>query len=299
MKNIFTIFTLLLTNVIVAQDFIRVGGSFNLGGGDKEIIQSLTFDLNRTEAKKEKDQNVYFLYSPKNFYILPVIDVNLGEKNKISENNIKSAFRFGKNFFNENIKSTYFFINIEPTYNSDKDFSEKLYYANINGGLKFYKDKEVIQTVNFNDSTIPFNIRKNELLFTIGTIHKIGERLSKTYDKNNQYVIVGGFSEFKYVINRNNLSELKKNAEKIPKRSDLKQFANWTFSVKPRLFYIIEELEEVANNNFTGFIEVSIEKSINEKISFSMNYKFGDDQPKYEEVNGIEFGFKYKFWDFK
>ena len=302
MKKFITIVSLLLTNIVAAQDFIRVGGAFGLGEESNDIVQSITFDLNRTKAKRETDQNIYFLYTPKHYYILPVIDINLGENIKVSENNIKSAFRFGKNFCINKNKNTYYFINLEPTYNSDKDFSEKLYYANINAGFKFYKDNETEKVVNLNGSDEKFIIRENELSLTMGILNKIGERDSKTYNKRNQYLLTGGFLEFTFTFNKNNLKELietAKNTKQKFTRSDLKQYANWTIIIKPRLLSIIGDLEEVTNNNSTGFIDTSIEKYINKNISFSLNYKFGNDQPKYDEVNVLEFGFKYKFKESK
>lgn len=125
---------------VSAQDFIRVGTGFSFLGSE-DFVQSLTFDLNRTEAKKEKG-GIYFLFTPDNFYIKPVVDVNIGESVSTSQNNVKFTTRFGKNIFYSS-RSTYFFVNVEPTYNTNKEFNEELYYLNLNGGISFYNDKEV------------------------------------------------------------------------------------------------------------------------------------------------------------
>jgi hypothetical protein len=98
-------------------------------------VQTFDFDLNRSEEAKEKEGGIFFYYGNNNLYLLPTISVNIGHAATAANNNIITQLTLGKalRFTKDKAKTEFLKIAIEvsPTYNTDKDFKEKLYYGQV------------------------------------------------------------------------------------------------------------------------------------------------------------------------
>lgn len=276
MKKHIVLLLLLLPALMVqklhAQDLIRIG----LGGDFKKsnFIQTLSFDLNRTEQVDEK-KGRFFVFDDKGYYLLPTVDVNIGEKPTSSENNILLQLTAGKMFSGKKrpnaAKKVLLIwnksIELNPSYNADKNFIEKLGYAQVKFMLnpiwsKFY----------------PSDKFKNESSLAFGLFSNNGFRHSATYSKNSAYSTGGVIVSFK---------------ERF--RNDRQTEDNVVLALSGNYYRIFSELDELTNDNYAGALKASIDKLLCKKFYIGLIYKYGSDNPTYTCISTIELALKIKY----
>lgn len=257
-----------------SQDFIRIGATHDFQKG--KVVQTFSFDFNRTEKIDEK-KGRFLLFDRNNFYLLPTFDVNLGEGVTSSENNVLSQINFGKAFYgdlkkNKNGLTTSVWnksIELNPSYNSDNNFKERLVF----GQLKFLLNY-VSQTFtgNFDDAYIKFVHS-----FSSGIFYNNGHRYSKNYAKGDYYSTIGLILDYKTRI------------------LDKKNEENWIFKASGNYYNIVSEVDELTSDNFAGSLKLSIDKRIWKILYLSATYKYGTDNPNYKTVHTFELAGKVKF----
>jgi hypothetical protein len=259
---------------VYAQNFLKVAGGFSFSK-EKKFVQSFAFDLNRTEEVKEKQASHYFLYTNDGFYIIPTVDVNIGETVTASENNIVTQVNFGKKIYDGKLdgKKQYWRLYLEgsPVYNADKDFDERKYYLQVKMiGSSIFKSRN--DDKDFFDRVFSINI--NPLL-------NIGTRNSKTYAANHTYSAAGLNTEFKLRINTID------SAQKISER--------WTIKLTANGYRLLSEIDALYSKDYYGQLTGSVDYAINAKFGISISYKYGNDNAKYTTANVLEAGFKIKY----
>ena len=276
MKKHIVVLLLLLSVQIMqklhAQDLIRVG----IGGDFKKsnFIQTLTFDLNRTEQLDEK-KGRFFVFSDNGYYLLPTVDVNIGEKTTSSENNVLLQLTAGKIFYGEKRRNDAEkillvwnkAIEINPSYNADKNFIEKLGYAQVKFILnpiwsKFY----------------PSNKFKNESSLAFGVFGNNGFRHSATYAKNSAYSTGGAIASFK---------------ERF--RNDGQTEDNVVLALSGNYYRIFSELDELTDDKYAGALKASVDKLLAKKFYMGLVYKYGNDNPTYTCISTLELALKIQY----
>lgn len=199
------LFFILCTPAFAQKDFIRIGVGSDFR--KSKFIQSISIDLNRTEKVDEKASR-FILFNSKGIYLMPNVDVNIGDGITASENNIAAQLYIGKQFFGQPNKKTLndnkitnislfnYAIELNPTANSDKDFEQRLYY----GQLKLLLNPIAAKYIEINDSTFLY---KRGISWSFGPYANLGYRRSRI-DSNGEisfdsepYLTSGIINEFK------------------------------------------------------------------------------------------------------
>lgn len=278
MKKLFYLITITLlvinSNKLIAQDFIRIGVAHDFK--KSKIVQTFSFDLNRTEKIDEKVGS-YLTFSHDNFYILPSIDFNVGDGVSSSENNILVQLNIGKAYYgklnksDDNIKTSVWNKSIEfnPSYNSDKLFNEKLSFGQLKFLFNYISSKHNIENENI--------FVEKSASFSLGLFSNIGGRFSKTFDKTNLYSTVGVLLDFKARI------------------LDSTNTEKWIYKLTGNYYQIVSDIDEIAIDNYGGVIKTSIDKLFYKKYYLSISYKYGNDNPTYNYFNTLELSVKIKY----
>lgn len=256
------------------QDFIRIGAAHDFQ--KNKIVQTFSFDFNRTEKIDEK-KGRFLLFDKNDFYILPTSDVNIGDGVTSSENNILFQLNLGKAFYGTPSKSkdnltTYVCnkaIEFNPSYNSDKLFSEKLTYGQAKFLLNFISARH-------NGATEPIFVKTEHSIAT-GLFTNIGYRYSKTYDTDNLYSTIGVLLDYKTRL-LNSINE-----------------ENWVFKVTGNYYYIASDVSQLTSDNFGGIIKSSIDWLTFKNTYLGLSHKYGNDNPNYKYVNTLELSLKIKY----
>lgn len=257
-----------------SQDFIRLGVAHDFQ--KSKVVQTLSFDFNRTENIKEKAGR-FLLYNKNNLYILPTSDVNIGDGITSSENNILFQANIGKAFFGELHKSEDKLttnqwnkaIEINPSYNSDKLFLEKLSFGQVKFLLNFISSKH-------NGAIEPIFVKRVHS-FATGIFSNIGYRYSKTYDTDNFYSTIGLLLDYKTRLLNS------KNDE------------TWVYKVSGNYYYIASDVKELTNDNFGGIIKSSVDRLALKNTYIGLSHKYGNDNPNYKYVHTFELSVKIKY----
>jgi hypothetical protein len=281
-KNAILIFLLSSTGKNFAQDFIRIGSAFDFN--KDKLVQTFTFDLNRTEKIDEKSGKYSWLGNKTHWYLLPEADVNIGEKISSSENNILAQVTIGtfckgqpKKISEDKIQQVYKAFEANPTFVADKDFNEKLTYAKLKG---------LINLVQMTRPPSEESYVKKGFSISGGAFSNIGYRESKTYNQSTFYSTAGFLSECKF-------QWLKKIDEK---NENEEPYTNWQIKISSNYYYIISDQKLLYDNNFAGSLKLSIDKSIFDKILYvSLGYKLGNDTPLYNDYHALELSLKVNF----
>jgi hypothetical protein len=264
-----------------AQNFVRIGGAFDFN--KEQLLQTFSFDLNRTEKVDEKIGK-FLLFNKKGFYLLPAIDINLGEKTTSSEDNITAQLNAGKQIFGLpaiNGKKTYIFnqaYELNPTYSADKTFNENLYY--LQG--KYILNN--LWSVRSNGAGATA-YAKRFFSMAYGPFVNFGGRSSQLYDRNKVYFTAGVFTEAKMRISgKENETDLNEEA-----------FANWLIKLSGNVYHIASDIAELNKDGIAGTVKFSVDKRIRDIIYIGLLYKYGNDNPTYKRIHTIELGFKFNY----
>lgn len=270
---------LLMTQFALSQDFIRLGVTHNFN--NEKVFQTFTFDLNRTEDLEEK-AGKYLIYGGvgKRYFINPTVDINIGEGIKSSENNILFQLNIvRKNFGNVSVtphpvlQKSYTKVwnkafEINPSYNADKSFNEKMIYAQLNHTWNFCASTS---------STNPANIGTlNQQVLSFSLASNLVYHLTKNFDDERLYTTAGTVLDYKYTI--------LKNAE-----------PNINIKLSANYYYLISEVEALTTDNFAGSLKASLDKKLYNMIFLELSYKYGNNNPTYSYVNVLELSTKVKF----
>lgn len=278
MKSLKLISTITLLTIFstksYSQDFIRLGVAHDFQ--KTKVVQTFSFDFNRTENIKEKSGR-FLLFNKNNFYILPTSDVNIGDGITSSENNILFQANIGKAFYGDIKKSEDKLttnqwnkaIEFNPSYNSDKLFSEKLTFGQVKLLLNFISSKH-------NGATEPIFIKRVHSLAS-GVFSNIGYRYSKTYETDKLYSTVGLLLDYKTRILNS------KNDE------------TWIFKLSGNYYYIASDVKELTTDNFGGIIKTSIDRLALKNTYVGLSHKYGNDNPNYKYVHTLELSIKIKY----
>lgn len=278
MKSLKLISTITLLTIFstksYSQDFIRLGVAHDFQ--KTKVVQTFSFDFNRTENIKEKSGR-FLLFNKNNFYILPTSDVNIGDGITSSENNILFQANIGKAFYGDIKKSEDKLttnqwnkaIEFNPSYNSDKLFSEKLTFGQVKLLLNFISSKH-------NGATEPIFIKRVHSLAS-GVFSNIGYRYSKTYETDKLYSTVGLLLDYKTRILNS------KNDE------------TWIFKLSGNYYYIASDVKELTTDNFGGIIKKSIDRLALKNTYVGLSHKYGNDNPNYKYVHTLELSIKIKY----
>lgn len=257
-----------------SQDFIRLGMAHDFQ--KNKVVQTFSFDFNRTENIKEKSGR-FLLFDQHNFYILPTSDVNIGDGVTSCENNLLFQANIGKAFYGDLKKSKNKLtsnqwnkaIELNPSYNSDKLFSEKLAFGQAKFLLNFVSSWH-------NRATEPIFIKKVHSLST-GFFSNIGYRYSKTYNASNLYSTIGWLLDYKTRILNS------KNDEK------------WIFKLSGNYYYIASDVKELTTDYFGGIIKTSLNRLALNNIYVGLSHQYGNDNPNYNYLHTLEFSLKIKY----
>jgi len=268
---------LLIAGTSQAQNFIKTDLALSFLG-NKKLVQTFDFNLNRTDEVQNNSSGVYFLYTHK-YYIVPTVDANIGESVSAANNNIVTQVTFGKVLGDVKRKSgmdianTRFSAEISPTYNSDKTFAEKLYYAQF----KF------IYNPIFDHFGGPADNPElqREISIAIDPIFNLGTHDSKIYQTEQGYSAAGL-----------NTSFLLRYIDKDKKGAI---HDDWVFKVSADGYRLFSEIRALYAKDYYGQLVLSVDKWVTSKISLSLAYKYGNENAKYSSVNTLTFGFKYKY----
>lgn len=278
MKNYILLFVVFLfafiSSKLSGQDFIRIGAAHDFQ--KNKVVQTFSFDFNRTEKIDEK-KGRFLLFDRNNYYILPTSDVNLGDGTTSSENNILFQINLGKAFYGEKWKSkdslrTSAFnkaIEINPSYNSDKLFNEKLAYVQLKFLFNLISQKHKDTTENTYIESVHS--------IAVGVLSNLGYRYSKTYDKEDLYSTLGILLDYKTRI-LNSKSE-----------------DSWIFKLMGNYYYIISEVEQLTSDKYAGIIKCSVDMLVIKNTFFGVSYKYGNDNPNYKYVHTLEISAKIKY----
>jgi hypothetical protein len=266
-------------NMCEAQNFIKTDLALSFLGG-KKLVQAFDFNLNRTDEAQNNNGGVYFLYTARtNFYIIPTVDANIGESVSTASNNIITQVTFGKMISVSkkknglNLSFFKFAAEINPTYNSDKTFAEKLYYAQI----------KVILNPIFDhfDGTPGVSLIRRELSIAVDPILNIGSHDSKTYNIQQSYSSAGLNTSF--ILRFNKLD------------SKGTPYEDWNFKISGNGYRLFSEIDALYAKDYYGQLSASVDKAVTSKCALSTSYKYGNENAKYNTINTLAFGFKYKF----
>lgn len=259
-----------------SQDFIRIGATHDFD--KKAIIQTFSLDFNRSESVKEKPGK-FLKFSNDNVYLLPTSDINIGDGITSSENNILTTINAGKGYFgkvykmpNDSSVSKVFnyAIEVNPSYNSDKNFAEKLVFGQLKWVGNFIRSKSV--TLSDSDAYV-----KNARMFSVAVFSNIGYRFSETYKTGNNYSTIGLLFDYKQRLLDSDRKEV------------------WIFSLNFSFYRILSEVEKVKVEDNAGMIKASIDKKLIKNSYIGLGYKYGNDNPNYKYVNVLEFSVKMKY----
>lgn len=259
---------------IFGQDFIRIGAAHDFH--KNKVVQTFSFDFNRTEKVEEK-KGRFLLFDKNDFYILPTSDVNLGDGVTSSENNILFQLVMGKAFYGttwnskDNLTTNVWnkAIEINPSYNSDKLFSEKLSYVQLKFLLNFISARH-------NGPIEPIYVKTEHSIAT-GLFTNLGYRYSKTYNTDNLYSTFGFLLDYKIRLLNS------KNEE------------NWVLKVTGNYYYIASDVSQLTSDNFGGIIKSSIDRLVFKNTYFGLSHKYGNDNPNYKYVHTLELSAKIKY----
>jgi hypothetical protein len=278
MKKLKTIFTLLIFTFssikTFSQDFIRLGLAHDFQ--KSKLVQTFSFDFNRTEKIDEK-KGRFLLFDKNNIYILPTSDVNIGDGVTSSENNVLFQINMGKAFYGNTWKSKDNLttsawnkaIEFNPSYNSDKLFSEKLSYGQLKFLLNLISQKHKDESVNTYITTVHS--------VAMGLFTNLGYRYSKTYDTDKLYSTVGVLLDYKTRLLNS------KNDE------------TWVFKVSGNYYSIVSDVSQLTSDKFGGIIKSSIDRLVLKNTFFGLSYKYGNDNPNYKYVHTLELSAKIKY----
>ncbi|MCX6263099.1 MAG: hypothetical protein NTZ47_00970 [Bacteroidetes bacterium] len=272
------IFLLLLgvtiSQSIFGQDFFRIAAAHDFQ--KNKVVQTFSFDFNRTEKIDEK-RGRFLLYDKRNFYLLPTSDVNLGDGVTSSENNVLFQLYFGKAILGKLRKSddklTSFkwnkAIELNPSYNSDKLFAEKLVYGQLKFLLNFLSQKHSDASENGSVKTVHS--------ISSGLFTNIGYRNSVTYKKDDFYSTIGFILDYKTRILNDKIED------------------NWVFKITGNYYYIASDVNEITSDQYAGILKASIDKKVYTNIFCGINYKYGNDNPNYKYVHTLELSAKLRY----
>jgi len=257
---------------IFCQDLFRVGLIHDFK--KEKVVQTFSFDFNRTEKVDEKTDKA--IYKNKNFYIFPAADINLGDGVTSSENNILVQMVFGKGYYgNKHSSADQLSVfgwdrsfELNPSYNSNKLFDEKLIY----GQMK-YMFSYLAQHFVSSDTTTSYINRVSS--FAIGPFINNGMRKSAAYDKSEFYQTMGVILEFKKRIQNKDLENA------------------WIIKISGNYYYITSEINELTTDNYGGILKASIDRKIYKELLGGFSYKYGNDNPNYVYVHTLGFDLKY------
>jgi hypothetical protein len=220
------------------------------------------------------------LYNSKGYYLTPTSNVNIGDGVSASENNILFQFYAGKAFFGKLHKSKNNLvtsacnkaIEINPTLISDKNFDEKLAFAQFKFIVNFISSES-------KDATSETYI-KSAFSLTPGLFANLGYRNSDTYNSGHAYSTMGFLLDLKYRL-------LNKSGNDI--------YDNWIFNLSGNYYYIAAEVRQLVSDNYAGFLKASIDKQFFKSLYLGLLYKYNTDNPTYSIVHTVEFSLKVKY----
>ncbi len=275
---------LFIPNLVHSQDFIRIGAAHDFQ--KKSIVQTFSFDLNRTEKADEKKDRA-FLFNAQGVYIAPAVDLNVGNGVTSSENNVLTQVNIGKVFFGKpgrskdaltiSTKNKSFEVN--PSYNSDKLFNEQLLY----GQIKPFVFNFISQSFSGTDPAASYLKSVNSV--AVGVFSNVGYRYSRTYAGEKFYATTGILLDYGTRLLTS------------------KALDNWVFKVNGNCYYIASDIEELIPNDFAGVVKASIDKLVPlageagflSNLYVGITYKYGNDNPSYNLVHTLELSTKIKY----
>ncbi|TFF36196.1 hypothetical protein [Mucilaginibacter psychrotolerans] len=259
-----------------AQDFIRLGATHDFASN--KVLNIFSFAFNRTEAE-EADVAKYLSFNiHSNIFILPTSEVNIGDGVTSSENNVLVQFKIGKLYLptvqrsSTNPLRTYVWrqsIEFNPSYNSDKEFNERLYFGQLRYGANY-----VSQVFS---GAVPGSYITSVHSIALGPFGNFGSRNSKTYDASKFYSTTGAFFEYTF-------RDLNQHQEE-----------NWVAAISGNYYYIISDIDAITNDNFGGIIKTSLDRRIYKKFSIGLQYKYGNDNPNYAYVHTLGLSAKISY----
>lgn len=273
----------LTKNVCLAQDFVRLGIAMDFK--KDQLVQTFSFDLNRTEKIDEKKGKYFFVSNESNWYFQPAVDVNVGEKVSSSENNILAQMVIGKYkdlaSVEKNEKIYSVAMEFNPTFNADKDFNEKLGYLEIKG---------LGNMVDSEGSSDASGFVKSGYVIAAGLFTNAGIRYSRTYDTRGYYQTAGFLTECKFQW-----------FGKYNVRDEFEEpFTTWQIKLTGNYFSIVSDEELLYDKNFAGSLKLSVEKHLLGKgLYLSASYKLGNDTPLYTDFHILELSLKFNFASFE
>ncbi|MCE1163945.1 MAG: hypothetical protein LWX07_00925 [Bacteroidetes bacterium] len=268
---------LVMPGFLYSQDFIRVGLSHDFK--KKTAIETFSLDLNMTE-KEDAAPVKYFLFNSKGFYLLPSSSVNLGDGITSSENNVMAQIKAGKMFFGSPFhafsRNNSFVLNesieLNPSYNSDKNFEEKTAYAQIKIPVT------LIGSVSNGNPDNPGIVEA--FVVSFGPFTNIGYRWSRELDINKLYSTAGLFLDFR----QRNMTEI-----------DCAEVDDLSFRVCGNIYYIASDIYDLNKDRYAGFLKASVIKRILKKTYLGLCYKYGNDNPLYTTINTLELSFAVNY----
>jgi hypothetical protein len=273
-----------------AQDFIRLGVSHDFR--QQKLVQTFSFDFNRTEAVKEKVDKT-LLRTKSNFYLTPTSDVNLGDGVTSSENNVLVQLNTGWAFYGKKHKSqdsTWTGVinrafEINPSYNADKLFNEKLYYGQIDYLFNLFAQRVIITPATGSNSNTPYpdTFVKTVHSLSLGPVATLGGRHSTIYD-DALYSTAGVLLGYKTRL------------------LDSDNNSKWIFKATGTYYYLLSENRELTTDKYAGILKTSIDRlilsgpsTLPAKVLIGIAYKYGNDNPKYTYVHTFDLSLKLNF----
>jgi hypothetical protein len=256
------------------QDFIRIGAAHVFQ--NNKIVQTFSFDFNRTERIDEKKGRFLFV-DRNNFYVLPTTDINLGDGIKSSENNVSLQLNMGKAFYGDKIKSTDRLrtsvwnkaIEFNPSYSSDKLFQEKLAYGQVKFLINLISQKHIETTEDVFIGSVHS--------IAMGIVTNLGYRYSKTYETEAFYSTAGVLFEYMTrILNKNN--------------QDI-----WIFRITGNYYSILSDVDQITTDSYAGLIKSSIDRLVFKNTFVSISHTYGNDNPGYNYVHTLELSARIKY----
>ncbi len=270
------LFFILITSAY-SQDLIRIGVTHDFK--KKKAVDSFSLDLNLTD-KEESRPVKYFLFDTDGYYLLPSSAINIGDGVTASENNVMAQIKAGKMFYGSPFhifsrNNTYIInqsVEINPSYNSDKNFEEKTAFAQI---------KILLNLIGQVSNGLADNPRiEKAFVATFGPYTNIGYRWSRELDLNKLYSTAGFFLDFK-----------KRNMVKV---GDY-EVDDLSYRLYGNVYYIASDLSELYKERYAGLVKVSVIKRILNKTYLGISYKYGNDNPVYSTINVLELSFAVNY----
>lgn len=273
MKNIIltALFCCLFTSVN-SQDFFRLEIVHDFK--KNKLVNNFSFDFNRTEKVDEK-AGKFIRFKEDNIYLLPSSEINLGDGVTSSENNVLAQLNAGKAWYGRTRQSgqkTYAWnkaFEINPSYNSDKSFNERLYYAQIKYVWNFILSLE---------ASIGGNIyTESESSLSLGIVSNLGNRTSKNFNDSSFYSTQGILLEFKKRILDSSNNE------------------TWAMKLSGNYYRISSDIEQLTDDDYAGIIKASMSTRLYKNMYVGISYKYGNDNPNYNyvHVSGVSMKIKY------